>query len=1014
MPTCFRNFLAVLLCGSALRAGAADEVSYNRDIRPILSDKCFACHGPDENTREAKLRLDVREDALAAEAFVPGDVAASELVYRIFTEDEDDVMPPRKEHRQLKAEEKELLKRWVAQGAGYEKHWAYLPVQRPAVAAVASVAAGAKVAGPAVVDYFIDARLADRGLKRSARSDSATLARRLSFDLIGLPPTPQDVARLEKDGVEAFVDGLLASPHFGERMAIDWLDAVRYADTVGYHGDQEREASPFRDYVIQAFNENKSFDQFTIEQIAGDLLPEATLWQKVAAGYNRLNQISREGGIQDAEYLAKYQAERVRTTSSAWLGVTLTCAECHDHKFDPFLTRDFYSFAAFFSDILEKGAWNGDGSYQEDEKKFQGDGIVFDAIGPKLEVPTVEERARIEHLEHSLAEQRAQLEKTTPELLAGAQKWAAERREQLISTAPRDYVFLAEKGEKNQVETKGWTFVTAGDGQVRSGSVARRQQDKALIQHIADAGKMPLELAEGDVLFTYVWLDPKNPPTQVMLQFDPGGKNWSHRAWWGADDIAFGKGADDASHHGKGELPKTGEWVRLEVPIGEVGLKAGDKVTSFAFTQFGGLAYWDESGIFTANEKYRSDGLDAALVAVLKKDDGKRSAAERKSIVDHYRGTAAELKPVRDEVAKLEKQLATARASVRTVPATVSAARREIRVLPRGNWTDRSGPVVAAATPHFLPKTGDGIGDGTRLDLAKWMVSRENPLTARTFVNRLWARFFGKGLSGVLNDLGSQGEWPTHPQLLDWLAAEFMDSGWDVKHIVRTIVLSETYLQSSKKTPQLDEVDPYNRMLAHQSQIRLPAELIRDNALAVSGLLNRQVGGRSVHPYQPAGYYEHLNFPRREYQPDMNADQYRRGLYTHWQRTFLHPAMMAFDAPARDECVMERVHSNTPLQALTLLNDPSYVEAARVLAEASESIEDAFLQVLSRHPTAQEQAVLQQLLTSEKARLVADNKATEALLEVGLKEPAKISSDIAAMTAVTRAILNLHETITRY
>ena len=1002
MPARSCLFSFALLFGFSVTAPAADDLTYNRDIRPILSDKCFACHGPDENAREAELRLDIRDDAIAAEAFVPGDADASDLVYRIFSDDEDDVMPPSDEHRQLTAKERDLLKRWVEQGAKYEKHWAFLPVERPEVAAK----------GPAAVDHFVGARLAIEKLKRLPEADVATLARRLNFDLIGLPPTPADVARLKEKGLEAYVDELLASPHFGERMAIEWLDAVRYADTVGYHGDQLREASPFRDFVIQAFNDNKPFDQFTIEQIAGDLLPDATLWQKVAAGYNRLNQVSGEGGIQDAEYLAKYQAERVRTTSSAWLGVTLACAECHDHKFDPFLTKDFYSFAAYFSDILEKGAWNGDGSYQEDEKRFAAEGIVFAQFGPTLQVPTEEEQKKIKDLEQALAAHKAKLAETPPGVEAGAINWAKQQQEVLLSLGPRDFTYLDERGEKHQVGTKGFTFVAADKGKVHSGSVARKQQDKALVQHIADAAKQPLELVEGDVLYSYVWLDPENPPTQVMLQFNPGGKGWSHRAYWGADDIPFGKGADSEAHRRLGDLPRAGEWVRLEVNIAKVGLKAGDKLTNLAYTQFGGLVYWDDAGVHTANEKYRAGGLDAALVAILKKPEGERSGEDQKKLLGHYRSFAPELKPLRDLVATTGNQLKSAKAAVRTVPATISAKSREIRVLPRGNWMDKSGPVAAAATPQFLPRAGES--GATRLDLAKWMVARDNPLTARTFVNRIWARFFGNGLSGVLNDLGSQGEWPTHPELLDWLAADFMDSGWDVKHLIRTIVLSETYRQSSQSSAELDETDPYNRLLAHQSQIRLPAELIRDNALAVSGLLNPEVGGRSTRPYQPAGYYQHLNFPRRKYQADMNANQYRRGVYTHWQRTFLHPAMRAFDAPARDECAMERAYSNTPLQALTLLNDPTYVEAARALAESSENVSDAFQRALSRPPSAEETAVLEQLLAREKKRLAADAKAAEALLGVGLKEAEKVSSDVAAMTAVTRAILNLHETITRY
>ena len=999
--------LTILVLATTLPIAKGEEkLSFNRDIRPILSDKCFYCHGPDKNTREADLRLDVREAAVEMEAIVPGDVKASESYWRITSDDEDELMPPPESHKSLTADEKKLITKWIEQGAEYEAHWAYLPIERPQ-----GFPQGSKA-----IDEIVTGQLEKEGLKLSERANHVTLLRRLHFDITGLPPRLGDLDRFQKIGIERYVDELIASPHFGERMAIEWLDAVRYADTVGYHGDQTLEVSPFRDYVINAFNENKPFDQFTIEQIAGDLLPDANLKQKVAAAYSRIGQSSNEGGIQDAEYLAKYQSERVRTTSTAWLGATMACAECHDHKFDPYTAEDFYRFAAFFADILEKGAYTGDGSYQEDTGKYQGAGYRFSNRGPQLEVPTDEQRARQEMLFSKLNKAKSELQKTTPELEAAARTWAAERGKGLESTEPVDYVYLEDKGEKNEVDTGGATFVTAKNGKVHQGGFARSQSSGELVQHIVNGSRKPLVVSEGSVFFSYVWLDPKNPPKQIMLQFHHEKAGWNHRAWWGSEAlIPYGRTTNDHRHLKRGNLPESGKWVRLEVPVSELGLKSGEKITQLAFTQFGGLAYWDTAGIHTTAEAYRLADLPEAIQKILTKPEGERSEKDQNDLLAHYRTIAEELQPLRTEVAQLEAELEKLKNSIRTVPATISAAPREIRILPRGNWMDKSGDVVTPATPHFLPRIEVKEGKGTRLELAHWIASPENPLTARTFANRLWARFFGNGISSALEELGSQGVWPTHPELLDWLAAEFLESGWDVKQLVRTIVLSDSYAQSSQNSPELEERDPYNRLLARQSGIRLPAELIRDNALTVSGLLNPEIGGRSVKPYQPAGYYQHLNFPRRKYAEDLNENQYRRGLYTHWQRTFLHPSMKAFDAPAREECTMVRESSSTPLQALVLLNDPSFVEAAKALAAESEDILDMFERTLTRRPTASEMLVLEELLASEESRFAADAEAVGQLLGVGMKEvSAENPSQLAAKTSVARAILNLQETITRY
>ena len=499
-----------------------------------------------------------------------------------------------------------------------------------------------------------------------------------------------------------------------------------------------------------------------------------------------------------------------------------------------------------------------------------------------------------------------------------------------------------------------------------------------------------------------------------MLQFHHEKDGWAHRAWWGKDDIPYGKGAEGPAHFQAGELPEVDTWVRLSVSVKDLGLKEGAKLTQFAFTQFGGKVFWDQFGLATNNDKYRWDGISKELKDALKKSESDRSEKDESIILAHYRTIAPDLMPLHKAIGELNTQIAEINAGIRTVPATVSAKHREIRILPRGNWMDTSGEVVQPGTPHFLP--GHREGALTRLDLAKWLVSPENPLTARTFVNRMWARFFGTGLSGAVEDLGSQGQWPTHPALLDHLAARFIKSGWDVKQLIKTIVLSETYQQSSCGTPSLQERDPYNRLLARQSGIRLPAELVRDNALAVSGLLNPQVGGRSAHPYQPSGYYQHLNFPKRTYKAATDANQYRRGVYTHWQRTFLHPAMRAFDAPSREECTVKRDVSSTPLQALVLLNDPTFVEAAKSLAERETTITEMFERVLTRGPEVAELEALTKLYDSELDRFEKDPAAATALLAVGMKviPKSETQTQLAARTSVARSILNLQEVITRY
>ncbi len=1012
MPPLSVFFALALAPASAL----PEKVEFNRHVRPILSDACFACHGPDKNARKADLRLDVREDAVAVRdgrrAIVPGDPGASELMRRLVTADADEVMPPPESHKSLGEAQISLLRRWIEQGAAYEQHWSYLQPARPAVNA----------AGPAAIDEMVARDLAAQhpGWTATPPAPPAVAVRRVFLDLTGLPPTPADVAAFSADPSDgawaALVDRLLASPRFGERMAVPWLDLVRYADTVGFHGDQETSVSPYRDWVIRALNANKRYDVFTREQLAGDLLaadlpdgPEKTALL-VASGYNRLNMTTEEGGSQPKEFLAKYMADRVRTTSTVWLAATMGCAQCHDHKFDPLTMRDFYALGAFFADVEEVGVYGGNGKRP-----------------PDMLVPTPADEARLGELRRDIPEaEKALQEANPPTLAAGQAEWLAKTRTALADRTPADAPWVDDEPPPGAALSGAWTVV---DSPVHSGTKARRQEATGMVQHFFNRAAAPRTLGAGDAFYVWVKFDASTAPRTLMLQVHSAGKDtWNHRAFWGEDRISYGQTGTPTKHRA-GDLPPAGEWARLEVSAAALGFAPGDVVDGFSFDQFGGTVFWDDAGLRTDAAAAMEATLPADVLAAVKAGNNSDPALAR-----HWRTLAPDLAPWREKLAALQAEKAAIEARGTRTLITRAVAPRPVRVLPRGNWMDDSGALVTPAVPVvFQPKTAPkqpAAKAPTRLDLADWLVSRDNPLTARVAVNRLWKLCFGTGLSQQLDELGSQGDWPQHPELLDWLAVEFMDSEWDVKHVLRTIVLSRTYRQDSTLTPaqvaagQTEEADPANRALGRQSRFRLDAEFLRDSALAVSGLLVEQTGGLPARPYQPAGYYAQLNFPTREYQPHADANQWRRGVYMHWQRTFLHPMLLAFDAPSRDECTANRDRSNTPLQALVTLNDPTFVEAARALAvravregglTAPARLDWAFTQALGRAPTAEQLGVLVGLHARESERFAAQPAAAAEFLKVGLQPPpADVpAAELAALTSTTRAVLSLHSFLTR-
>jgi hypothetical protein len=1000
--------------GRAFPSDVASSIRYNRDIRPIFAENCLLCHGPDNNRRKAKLRLDVRDSAVGLKAIVPGKPEDSLLVQHIFTTNADDIMPPPAKHKALTAEEKKTLKEWIAQGAPYEKHWAYIKPMRPAVPAVKEKA---RVRDP--IDAFILEALEARGIAPSPEADKRTLLRRVSLDLTGLPPTPEALeAFLQDESAGAYerqVDRLLASPHYGERMAVPWLDAVRFADTVGYHGDQIQRDFPYRDYVIDSFNADKPFDQFTVEQIAGDLLPHATTEQEIASCYNRLNMKTREGGAQPKEYLAKYAADRVRTLAGTWLGSTMGCCECHDHKYDPFSTKDFYQMEAFFADIKEWGCYE---IYNADEDAPELRGLDNDSpFPPEIQVHSryLEQRlARTNgEMDDRIARASVKLKTNTKEKAAFAQ-WRREcaafvRGHPDGWLTPLPAVILINTNRASLADTN--IFVRADHAIVFAGGSGETEVALPLTSNRLAAIRVeliPLATEGGSVL--------RDKADRTAISFSASLKRLGQSA---AQRLEFSVADADhkADHYFNGEslAGLGGSWKiapnevtnrQSAIWLLKQPLHAGDGDSLVLHFREHKAACMRISVSPFAGDDPMLSGAGENLRHALALGNFLRGEKQERALEKSFflgAGWSGELA----EVQKLERDAQECNHGLAFTMVTEAVKPRPMRVLTRGNWQDEKGEMVVPGVPHFLPQVANPDGRRlTRLDLARWLVDRDNPLTARTVMNRLWKQFFGTGLSAVVDDLGTQGEWPSHPELLDWLAVEFEDNGWDVKHMVKLIVLSATYRQQSCLRPELREIDPNNRLLSCQSPRRLDAEFVRDNALAIAGLINLDLGGPSFYPYQPAGYYANLQFPDRDYTAAPGDLQYRRGLYIHWQRTFLQPALANFDASSREECACTRNVSNTPQQALTLLNDPTFVEAAQALARNllahratdDERLELAAQRALARPLQARELDSLRHFLAEQRADA----------------QSAVAKGEMAAWTSVCRVILNLHETITVY
>ncbi len=1054
--------LALAICpaslGFYLSAASADNstssIDFDREVRPILSDNCFACHGPDENQRKAKLRLDTKEGAFAKPGVItPGDASKSRLFQRISAKDENRVMPPVSTGHKLTEKQIETIKRWIDEGARWEAHWAFVAPKRPEIPKVTNAN---WVRTP--IDNFILARLEKEGLKPQPEADKTTLLRRVYLDLTGLPPTLADVdaflADKSPDAYEKIVDKLLASPHYGERMAMAWLDLARYADTHGYHIDSHRDMWPWRDWLIRAFNENKRYDQFTIEQLAGDLLPNATQDQKIATGFNRNHMINFEGGAIPEEYLNEYVIDRVETTATTWMGLTMGCARCHSHKFDPISQKEFYQFYAFFNSVPEKGL----------------DGKTGNAA-PYLPLPTDEQKAKqreltrsIQDLTDALSDKNvAPLEAEWEKTLAGKMAIAPvhditahyELDGSLADSSGRyrhgrtlngDPAFGAGMVSRS-VSLDGQTMLSFGDvgafdtGELFTFALWMRpgvgKVGNYVFQKIEDEKTRrgyELIFEKTHLIDIQRWAAPLTirlisnwPDNAIVVRTKESFNNneWKHLAFT-YDGSGKAAGLKVYLNGEPAEVEIVKDALRGSIKTGAE-LIIGNKQTGRAFS--GGL---DDLRLYSCALSQREIehlGLRYPIQTILSGVSGKRTKEEEDRLREYFltevapekmRRQHAELKDVKNRKQALDKAISSAMVMMEL------GKPRDTFILARGDYrnkTEKVAPGVPAVLPP-LPKD-EKIN---RLTLAKWLVDPHHPLTSRVAVNRFWQMYFGHGIVKTVEDFGVQGEPPVHPELLDWLATEFIRTGWDVKAMQKLIVTSAAYRQSSRVTPELREKDPENRLLARGPRHRLPAETIRDNALAVSGLLNDEIGGRSVLPYQPPGLWEEMafgdGFSMQEYVQSHGKDLYRRSMYTFWKRTVPPAAFSTFDAPDREKCVARRAVTNTPLQALVTLNDPTYVEAARAMAQrtlkeggkdAQSRIVFAFRLALARKPSAHESQVLRGLLSQQLADYRREKKAAGELLRVG-ESPVDDKVDraeLAAWTMVASAILNLDETITK-
>ncbi len=1027
----------ILPLGAALvwTAAAGERVDFNFEVRPLLSDRCFFCHGPDDKARKAKLRLDQREGLFQPRKdgtwiIKPGDPAGSELLKRVLTTDPDDIMPPPDSHLELSPAEKGVLRRWIEQGAEWGDHWAFRPLNR---STPPKAPEGVRVVNP--IDQFVTDRLAASGLEPSPPADPARLLRRIRLDLTGLPPTPEELEAFVRDpspaAYEQAVDRLLASPAYGERQANEWLDLARFADTYGYQTDADRDLSPWRDWVIKAFNENLSYDQFITWQLAGDLLPAATDEQILATAFNRLHRQTNEGGSIEEEFRHEYVADRVHTMGTAFLGLTLECSRCHDHKYDPISQRDYYSLAAFFNNIDESGLYS-----------------HFTAATP---TPTLlrwegDTKARHAELKRQLAQAEERLAIIAQEARA---RFAATSSQPPLPAPVAHYTLDAivdnrtpdrmstnaaslSEGPEISPGKRGQSFRFSGDNSV---TVPVAGQFKRTQPFSFDLWLRPTEQRDRAVILHYsqAWTDSGSRGYELVL--DHGRPFFALIHFWPGNALAV-RAKDPLPLNDWSEITVTydGSSRASGVRLYRNGLPLETEVVRDRLTRdIQHRGAWGDSGEgsirLSLAARFRDRGFRNGEIDELQVFNTCLTPGEVKTLAGYSAGEdledAFQAYLARKDVAYQEAFAAVQKlrdaendlvGTAREIMVmTEMPVRRPTFVLKRGAYDSPADPVEPNAPERILPFPSDLPRN--RLGFARWVTDPRNPLTSRVAVNRVWKQHFGRGLVGTLNDFGAQGQLPDNPQLLDWLAGEFIRSGWDLKALHKRIVMSATYQQSSEGTPESVAKDPENRLLSRGPKHRLGAEQIRDQALAVSGLLSPEIGGRSVKPYQPPGVWEEAG-TGKSYSQDHGDKLYRRSLYTFWRRTAPPPSMLSFDAVTREVCTANREVTSTPLQSLVLLNDTQFLEAARVLAEslwrdpvADGRIERAFQRVLGRVPKPSETRILRQLFEEQRAYFSQKPEEAAQLLKTGEKpvDPSLPPVDLAAATLMVSTLMNHDE-----
>jgi hypothetical protein len=986
-------FMAALLPAPAPQEKPGRAVDFEREIRPILSDACYVCHGPDSTTRKADLRLDTREGAFAkidgVAMIVPGKPDQSEVFRRITTSDADDRMPPAKSKRKLTPGQIDLVRRWIEQGAPWGTHWAFVAPKTPVPPQTRNRAWRRNA-----IDDFVLARLEQEKLEPSPEADKATLLRRVSLDLTGLPPATEDLDAFLADGspgaYERVVDRLLASPRYGERMAIRWLDAARYADTSGYQSDGPREMWRWRDWVIDAFNANLPFDRFTVEQLAGDLLPESTRDQKIATGFNRNHRGNAEGGIVPEEYQVEYVVDRVDTTSTVWLGLTVGCARCHDHKYDPITQEEFYRLFAYFNTIPEHGR-----------------AIKIGNSPPFLQAPTPEQEAERSRLEAEFQAAAKRVGELDPPLRGAQTRWERDARSDWTVTDGLAATFDGKVPvEAPEVGKFGFFDKFSFSAWVRDGSGTILSR----MDHLGGDEGYQVHLEQGRIQVNLVkrWLD-DSIRVETERALEPGKRHHVAVTYDGSRAAAgVAVYVDGKPERLKVHLDFLNQTFKVDRPFRVGAGRAPFKGTLEDVRVYSRRLLPEEASWLATPE---------TIEELVRRPAGERTTAQAGKVRACFLETGAppSAREAHQNLVRLTRRKEAFEESLPTVMVMEEMkSPRETRILIRGEYNRPGKPVTSGVPASLHPLPPDAPVH--RLALARWLVDPANPLTARVVVNRWWQMYFGTGIVRTVEDFGVQGERPSHPELLDWLATELFRSGWNVKHLQKTIVMSATYRQSSRGTPALRERDPDNRLLARGPRFRLPAEAVRDQALAASGLLVEKVGGPSVKPYQPDGLWKEIATDTT-YDQAKGGDLYRRSLYTYWKRTVVPPTMSTFDAAGREACTVRETRTNTPLQALALMNDVTYVEAARALAQRmiKQGIAEGFRRVLSRRPAAAEEEILKRTFAANLEDFRRNPEKARKLISTGdsKPDPTLDPAELAAMTTVASVIMNLDEAVTK-